>query len=139
MGGGLDVNDPALIKSAASKWNNVSGINLNYSGFSGNNIWEENIDSLGRTTVSPVSGTKQISKVNMIIDSRSDWQIGGSSIPSTKYDYYTVVLHEFGHWFMLNDDSSHNSVVMNGTLDKGKARQNLQAEDIEAAVYIYGK
>lgn len=134
---GLDSNQKDVITGVTSWWENVSGINFDYSWTSGNDWWSENIDELGLSTISISDG--YVVKVETIMDSDRNWRVGNvGDLENDEFDFASVAVHEWGHWLYLYDDTSHEDAVMYESLSPGEEYVDLSAEDIEAARYYYG-
>tara|TARA_Y100001960_G_C14521369_1_gene751464 strand:- start:139 stop:876 length:738 start_codon:yes stop_codon:yes gene_type:complete len=87
---------------------------------------------LGQTTV-PVSGG--LSKVIVGLDVEEDWFLEGDA-PSNKIDFSSTVTHEVGHAIGI-DHSQSSEALMNANYSTSIFE--LQKDDIDAAVHIYGE
>ena len=66
------------------------------------------------------------------------WYYGTGSTPGDQHDYYSAVIHEFGHALHVSDNGSCATCVMDGTLAFGEVRRTLKTHDIGNYTYYYG-
>lgn len=70
------------------------------------------------------------------MNSSLNWNLSGPA-SSSQMDFYSVAIHEFGHWLSLNDDYDHSDPLMHAYLGYGEVKTDLHYEDIDAAQNMY--
>lgn len=126
------------VHNSASKWSAISSLKFSYSGLSFNDWYYRYIDDI--TTIAQTRTTLNngvITEVNTDVNNRLSFYAGTGTPSPTQYDLYSVILHEFGHWYHLEDDYTHDSPVMYWTLSYAEVKRNLTTEDTDAAKYMY--
>ncbi len=68
--------------------------------------------------------------------SGTNWDTSGNP-SSTEFDFYSISIHEFGHWLRLLDDYDHDDGVMDAYWSKGESKTTLTSEEKSAAQYLY--
>lgn len=129
------------VMAAAASWNSAGAKFALYN--YGKTVNQLSIKNLGKnggsvaTTTTTFSGSK-ISKCITIYNNNYSFDITGN--PGT-YDIQSIALHEFGHWFKLDDiyNSSYNGSVMYGYSSTGVTKRYLATDDIKGIISIYGK
>ena len=135
------------IESAASLWENVTGVNFamvsdggQTDGASGDQQGDPRFgdvrigmvplgSSVLAVTFLPPPANGGTDAGDMLLNSNVNWQIGSN------YDLMTVVAHEFGHALGLGESSVSNA-VMYGTYNGIK--QALATDDVSGVQSIYG-
>lgn len=140
-----DISWPSLgsdwknrVYDAANKWNSASRLKFSYSGWSWNDWYYRYISDLNvLAQTRRYLSNGYLSEVNTDVNNRFSWYSGTGTPASYQYDLYSVVLHEFGHWYRLNDDYVHSTSVMFYAQNPGQVTRVLSYEEIEAARYMY--
>lgn len=90
-------------------------------------------DIPGITTVTASNGV--VSKCQSYFNTDFSWNNSGvMDKTARKCDYKTVILHEFGHWIVLKEDSCHTGAVM---WPNWTAKQSLTTTDKNGLDYVY--
>ncbi len=140
-------SEGAAVQAAANSWNNDGGnFTFTYGGthtsttdsYNGVNeiMWGTTQDSVA-TTSTWVTGDTTIVECDIVFDDSYNWS---STTPtSSQMDVQTVALHEFGHWFSLDDlyNSEDSGNVMYGYVSNGQMKRTLQSCDIQGICSIY--
>ncbi len=91
---------------------------------------------LALTTTSYTGNTIYDTKI--VFNNRYSWDVNGAY---NKYDAWSVMTHELGHWLLLKDlyGSSDREKTMYGYTDVGEVRQrSLDIDDVNGIRAIYG-
>lgn len=90
-------------------------------------------DIPGVTLVSDTNGV--ITKCRSYINTDYAWNNDGvTSKTQRKCDYATVILHEFGHWITLDEDTCHSSAAM---WPNWITKQSLTTTDKNGLDHVY--
>ena len=95
-------------------------------------LWVSNIFDAGETTVKFDEDNKIISPIFTRMNKNLDWSLIGDP---NKYDLLTCLLHELGHWLMLDDCPEDNGNIMYAYYP-GEQR-SLSQDDIDGIQHIY--
>ncbi len=126
--------------SAMSAWNNA-GSRMRFSNYVGGShtvslkfAWFA--PWLALTTTSYTGST--IFDCKTVFNNRYSWDVNGAW---NKYDAWSVMTHEFGHWITLNDlyGSGDREKTMYGSGLPGEVRQrSLDIDDVNGIRSVYG-
>jgi hypothetical protein len=146
-------NSPGVataIQKAAATWNNAGAkFKFTYGGTASNVAapvsdgincirwsstgFDESTLATTTTWYNPTTG--DISECDCVFNESHTWSTAAST-PGGQFDVESVMLHEFGHFLML--DHSTPPAVMQPTIPSGTARRTLTTDDKNGIKAIYG-
>jgi hypothetical protein len=136
------------IKSAAATWNQTpsADFTLDFAGTmqstqAGYNHVNEivfmakGVDNRGALAQVWYTGDGTIVEADIWINDDFRWVVG-DNLPGDEVDLQSALLHEFGHWLILNHTSDPHSVMF-PTLAPGASKRQLSRWEVEGISAIY--
>jgi hypothetical protein len=136
------------IKSAAATWNQTpsADFTLDFAGTTQstqtgyNHVNEivfmaKGVDNRGALAQVWYTGDGTIVEADIWINDDFRWVVG-DNLPGDEVDLQSALLHEFGHWLILNH-SSDSTNVMYPTLAPGATKRQLSRWEVEGISAIY--
>jgi hypothetical protein len=149
----------ALINQAASVWSGTTAsvrlVEVGTLGASTINFTTANLNNnttnLASRTITTVPGAgtypdgspwRQITSASITIDSNPPgplpYFLGPGNVPANQFDYFSVLMREFGFALGLGFASGDPGSVMDSTIAVGDQRQTLSPNDVAALETLYG-
>ncbi|MDP3630248.1 MAG: hypothetical protein Q8S43_04755 [Actinomycetota bacterium] len=138
----LTTTEKSYVTACATVWNNgPSAWTLTNSNTSGvYNGWSKtSFKAVGYPDIPGITDVKRSGTTVTECDSfyNTDFSWNNSGVmdkAARKCDYKTVILHEFGHWIVLNEDTCHSTAVM---WPNWTTKQALTTTDKNGLDYVY--
>ena len=126
------------LQNAADVWNRIVNSDWDLTGSIGGTIA---IGSANLDTGTLATTTNTVTNRDVITDSllnfNTDYTWTDSNIATSRYDYESVAIHEFGHMLQLQHEPFNTNSPMYGSLTEDTVKRTLVQHDIDVIRDMY--